>query len=422
MQTKGKQSRKVTRIKVAPGIWKRTGADGKPRYEITFRDSDGTQRRQVVEGGKRVADTALADVKWRMGRGERVAPRHDLAFAEAAERYMAAQTTLRPATISTYRSALSTHLLPAWGKLRLDRIDVDVVARLVERMQTGEYRAEVERRLDRPASGKDGYEPWAVRGALVPAGRIFDFARRRLGWAGINPVRALDRSERPRLTEKERRILGLDELQRLIAAGQSPYREIIATAAGLGTRLGETLGITWGDVDLDAGTVAVRAQIDRRGERVALKTSRSRRVIEAPGSLLAMLRTHKLASSYSKPSDLVFTTRTGRPLDHRAVTRALVRAAKLAGLADDRQRVPTFHELRHAHASAWIGNAGDLVELAARLGHSNPAITAAIYSHDFEAQARSGERRARLDAIYGSDESAVTEPSTATVTDIRKGR
>jgi integrase len=259
MQTKGKQSRKVTRSKVASGIWKRTGADGKPRYEITFRDSDGTQRRQVVEGGKRVADTALADVKSRMGRGERVAPRHDLTFAEAAERYMAAQTTLRPATISTYRSALNTHLLPAWGRLRLDRIDVDVVARLVERMQTGEYRAEVERRLDRPASGKLGYEPWAVRGALVPAGRIFDFARRRLSWAGINPVRALDRSERPRLTEKERRILSRDELQRLIAAAQSPYREIIATAAGLGTRLGETLGITWDDVDLDAGTVAVRA-------------------------------------------------------------------------------------------------------------------------------------------------------------------
>jgi integrase len=155
---------------------------------------------------------------------------------------------------------------------------------------------------------------------------------------------------------------------------------------------------------------------------VALKTSRSRRVIEAPGSLLAMLRTHKLASSYSKPSHLVFTTRTGRPLDHRAVTRALVRAAKSAGLADDGLRVPTFHELRHAHASAWIGNAGDLVELAARLGHSNPAITAAIYSHDFEAQARSGERRARLDAIYGSDEPPAPEPSTATVTDIRNGR
>jgi hypothetical protein len=64
----------VQRTKVAPGIWKRKGADGKDRYEITFRDSDGRQRRQVVDGGKKAAETALADVKSRMGKGERVAP------------------------------------------------------------------------------------------------------------------------------------------------------------------------------------------------------------------------------------------------------------------------------------------------------------------------------------------------------------
>jgi integrase len=391
------------RHRVARGIWRRVGADGKPRYEITYRDSEGRQRRQVVEGGKRAAETALADVKSRMGRGERVAPRHDLTFEEAAERYIAAQTTLRPATISTYRTAIRTHLLPAWGRLRLDRIDVDAVARLVERMQTAEYRAEVERRLSRPARGKAGYEAWAIRGALVPAGRIFDFARRRLGWAGSNPVRALDRSERPRLHDKERRILGRDELELLISAAKSPHREVIATAAALGTRLGETLGITWADVDLGAGIIAIRAQIDRRGQRVELKTARSRRVLEAPGSLLGMLRTHKLATPYSNDGDLVFTTCTGRPLDHRNVTRALTQAARAAGLGASGERVPTFHELRHAHASAWIARGGDLVELSARLGHRDPAITASIYSHEFEAQARSGERRARLDAMYGGD-------------------
>ncbi len=184
------QKQPTVRQRVAPGIWRRIGADGKPRYEITYRDSEGRQRRQVVQGGKRAAETALADVKSRMGRGEHVAPRHRLTFAEAAERYMAAQTTLRPATISTYRTALNTHLLPAWGKLRLERIDVDTVARLVERMQTAEYRGDVERRLERPASGKAGYAAWAIRGALVPAGRSFDFARRRLGWAGSNPPSA----------------------------------------------------------------------------------------------------------------------------------------------------------------------------------------------------------------------------------------
>lgn len=412
----------VKRTKVAPGIWKREGADGKARYEITYRDSDQRQRRQVVEGGRKAAETALADVKARMGKGERVAPRPDRTFAEAAEAYLKAQTSLRPATIAAYTTAIRVHLLPAWGRERLDRIDVDAVARLVERMQTPEYRKEVEMRLasqlvearrkaglppprqDRKPSGKAGYAPWAIRGALVPAGRIFDFARRRLDWHGSNPVRELDRSERPRLRETERRILSREELDRLIAAADPPYRQVIATAAGLGTRLGETLGLTWAEVDLDAGTIAIRFQANRRGERVSLKTTRSRRVIEAPGALVAILRQHKLASARSSPTDFVFTGRTGRPLDHRDVTRrGLGYACAKAGLGADGQRVPTFHELRHAHASAWIAAGGDLVELSARLGHRDPAITAAIYSHEFEAQARSQERRTRLDAMYGAD-------------------
>jgi integrase len=401
------QKQNIVRTKVAPGIWKRDSADG-PRYEITYRDSDGRQRRQTVEGGMRAAVTMRADVKSRMGHGETVAPRYDLTFAEAAERYLAAQTALRPATVATYTTAINTHLLPAWGRQRLDRINVDAVARLIERMQTAEYRAEVDRRLGRPESGKVGYEPWAIRGTLVPAGRIFDFARRRLSWAGTNPVRQLDRSERPRLREQDRRILSRDELVRLIAAADAPYRQIIATAGGLGTRLGETLGLTWADVDLDAGTIAVRLQTDRQGRRVELKTARSRRVIEAPGSLVAMLREHKIASPYARPSDFVFTTRTGRALEHRNVARrGLARAARLAGLDSDGERIPTFHELRHGHASAWIAAGGDLVELSARLGHRDPAITAAVYSHEFEAAARSDQRRSRLDALYGADDGSV---------------
>ena len=412
----------VERTRVAPGIWKRTSADGKLRYEITYRDSDGRQRRQVAGSHKTDAVTALADVKLRMGTGTRVAPRPNLTFGEAAEEYLKAQTSLRATTVAAYTTAIRVHLLPAWEQMRLDKFTVDTVAGLVERMQTAEYRAAVEQRLaarhasarvkagksapePRKLSGKTGYAPWAIRGVLVPAGRIFDFARRRLDWSGTNPVRQLDRGERPRLRETERRILTHAELSRVIDAADRPYKQVIATAAGLGTRLGETLGLTWADVDLDAGTIAVRLQANRQGERVALKTSRSRRVIEAPGSLIAMLREHKLASAYCQPTDLVFTSRSGRALEHRNVTReGLQRACKRAGLDADGQRLPTFHELRHAHASAWIAAGGDLVELSSRLGHRDPAITAAIYSHEFEAQARSGERRTRLDTMYGADD------------------
>jgi hypothetical protein len=65
-------SSKAGRHRVAAGTWKRTGADGRTPYEITYRDSDG-RIRHVVEGGKRAAETALADLKARIGHGERIA-------------------------------------------------------------------------------------------------------------------------------------------------------------------------------------------------------------------------------------------------------------------------------------------------------------------------------------------------------------
>jgi integrase len=401
-----KAKREIKREKVKPGIWKRIGTDGRPRYEITFRDSDGKQRRQVVEGGVRAAERALNETKAKMGKGERVAPRRDLTFAEVAETWMAKQgATLRPATQAAYRTTLDTHLMPAWGSTRLDRIDVDAVAALVERMQTASYRAELERRhgLRRPEGAQQtGYSAWTIRGVLVPAGRIFDFARRRMDWAGTNPVRDLDRGERPRSKQRDRRILSRDELTAVLNAAEEPYKTLIAAAAVLGTRLGETLGLTWGDVDFEQGIVHVRYQIDRFGQRVELKTARSRRIVEMPGSLIAALRALRLRSAHNGPDDLVFASRTGGPMEHENVRRrGLRRAYQRARLPG---RTPTFHELRHSHASAWIAEGGDLVELSSRLGHRDPAITASIYSHDFEAAARSSERRARLDRLYGVDD------------------
>lgn len=372
----------MNRERVERNIYRRQDTDGHWRYELSYRDSDGRQRRQTVEGGIKAARVALADVKSRMGRGQRVAPQPGLTFADAAVRWQEAQAArLRPATRSTYDSHLRTHLLPRWGRRRLDSLTVDDVARLAEEMRLA------------------GRKAWTIRGALVVAGRVMDFARRRLRWAGDNPVRALDRSERPRSDQRERRVLTGDELRALLDAAPEPYRQAAALAALTGARLGEVLGLRWQDLDLDVGTASIAGQLDRHGERVEVKTARSRRVLDLPGALTAQLREHKLRSPASRPGDYVLVTQTGRPLDHRNVTRAFTAAARRAGLAPP---APTYHSLRHTFASAFIAAGGDLVELSAHLGHRSPAITASVYSHEFERHARTNERRARLDAMFGA--------------------
>jgi integrase len=379
-------------VKGKPGIYVSVNASGQKRFEFTYRDSDGKQRWQTVEGGVRAAERAKADVLARMGKGQRVAPIHNLTFAVASERYLkSAESSLRPATVALYSSALRNHLVPVWGKRKLDAITVDDVARLIESMQ------------------KAGKKAWTIRGVLTVAGRTFDYSSRRLGWAGQNPVRALDRSERPRSDQRDRRILDSEELGKLIDAAESPYGLLFALSAGTGMRLGECLGLTWRSVDFDNGTATITHQLDRSGSLAEPKTARSKRTVELPAPVLSGLRELKLSSPSSGPADLAFQTKAGAPIDRRNVRRALTAAIEGAEIDTDTQRAPSFHDLRHSFASAFIGAGGDLVELSSHLGHASPAITASTYSHEFERAARSDERRARIESMYGD----ALEPASA---------
>ena len=383
--------RQVIRTLIERNIYRREDADGRVRYELNFRDSDGRQRRQTVEGGIRAARTALADVKARQGKGERVAPRR-LRFDEASERWLASATaTLRPSTASTYSTHLRVHLSPRWGRRRLDSLTVDDIARLIEEMRAS------------------GHKAWTIRGVLVVASRTFDFARRRLDYPGANPVRDLDRSERPASDARERRVLTRDELTAVLDAAPERHRALLRFAAQTGVRLGEALGLRWRDLDLDAGTATIAGQRDRTGRHVEAKTKRSRRSIELPAELTRLLREHRLAAAHCAADDPVFATRTGAPFDHRAVQRGLHAGAKLAGIAEPH---PTVHDLRHSHASFWIAAGGDLAELSSRLGHANPAITASVYAHEFETASRGARRRERLDAMYGSGVAAAERSRT----------
>jgi len=260
------------------------------------------------------------------------------------------------------------------------------------------------------AQQRAGYKGWTIKGHLTTLSGIFKYAGRHLGFTGTNPVSLLDKIERPSLEdERPKRTLSADELRRLIAAVDGPYRLIFELTAETGARLGEALGLVWGNLDLEAQTVTFTHQLGKRGERVPLKTKRSRRCVEITPTLVAKLRAGKVAASASGDHDYVFVTRAGTPHDHRNIGgRVLARAVKHAGLeAVERdglivEPAPTFHNLRHSHGSALIAAGWDIEEVSARLGHANVATTMRAYVHEAEAAQRSDDRRNRLAALYDS--------------------
>jgi integrase len=373
------------RVRVEQGVYQRP--DG--GYEIGWRDAGGRQRWRKVDGGIRAARAARAEEVARRGRGERVAADPRLKLADAADAWWDARVVrLRPTTQSAYRYGLR-HLLEAFGRRRLVDITATDVAAYVMAKQ------------------REGLKGWTVKGHMTVLSSVFQHASRHLGYVGMNPVGLLDRVERPSSDdEKPKRILSTDERARLMGEIDAPYRALFQVAASTGARLGEVLGITWQEIDFTMMTITFTHQLDRKGNRVPLKTKRSRRCIEIGNGLATVLREQKLAAARTGDRDLVFVNRAGAAHDHRNIGgRVLARAVTAAGLdatvIDGKtvQGAPTFHSLRHTHASELIADGWNIEDVSRRLGHSNVATTQRIYVHAFEAAEHSDDRRRRLEAL-----------------------
>ena len=169
----------------------------------------------------------------------------------------------RPRTIDKHRYNLDRHLLPRFEQRKLADITPTDVARVVADMQ------------------RAGFSGWTSHGALTTLSGVMRKAKRD-GLIAANPVAELERDERPRTETGEARVLDEGEIAALLGEATT-FRTLVAIGVFAGPRIGESLGLVWGDFDFDRGFVCVRYQLDRNRQRVPLKTAESRRdVVLAP--------------------------------------------------------------------------------------------------------------------------------------------
>lgn len=363
------------------GIYYREDDRGRRRWIVWFKDSEGKGRYETLPEGSSENDALVrqAELRGKKSRGERVVP-SKITLRDFAEAWFELHKgRWQPKTQSAYRWGL-TQAYEHIGKYkRLSDLTVDDVAQMVIKME------------------QDGKSPDSIKNAFTPLSRMFAYAIRK-GVRGDNPVKALDKSERPKTSAKKMRILTSEEIELVIARTPELFRTAVATAIFTGLRIGELLELRWSDVDFKGGLVTVRESKTEAG--------RGRRVVLMP-ALGARLRAHKLASSFSADEDLVFASGRGNVISQSNLRRRGLNAA-LAAVVDDegvlqREEIPhaRFHDLRHTFASMLIGQGLDVTFVADQLGHKDPAITLRIYAKLFDPVRRRDEARVKLETAFG---------------------
>ena len=151
-------------------------------------------------------------------------------------------------------------------------------------------------------------------------------------------------------------------------------------AATTGARAGEQWAARWRDVDFVKHELRITRRVDVYGEEGAPKSIAGVRMVPLSNQLVAMLKSWRLKSQFSKMDDLIFPNRNGRYLGHDNLIKR-----RFLPLFDELKGVNHFnwHGLRHFAVSCWIeaGLAAKTVQTFA--GHASLHVTMDRYGHLF---------------------------------------
>jgi integrase len=283
-----------------------------------------------------------------------------LRFIDYAERWIAERPGLRPRTADLYRWLLNRYLTPELGPIRLGDLTPLVVRR---------WRATL---LDEGVSPTMVAKAYRLLRAILNTAVDDDIIDR-------NPCRIRGGGDEK---APERPTLSVAQVQQLAMLVPPRWSAFITVKAFGALRWGEITALRRCDVDLEGGSVRVRAAYvelsDGSLERGQPKSPASKRPVSLPTPVVEMLRAHLATYVPDEPEALVFTGPSGCPMRRSNFNKAVKWHEVCAAIG-----VPHLHlhDLRHTGNTLAAGTPGTSTrDLMERMGHSTMRA-ALIYQH-----------------------------------------
>jgi integrase len=350
-------------------VYPRKNRDGKVTgYRGSYFAPDG-KRRYVSAKRKSDAERALREAMTDADRG--------LTFDasnQTVSGYMTrwledfAKANLAPRTYHNYRLQIREHLVPAFGPMKLSKLDTPNIQAL--------YTAKL----------RDGLKPSSVR--YIHA--VLHCALEKAVELRLIPRNPAASARPPKIRQEEITPLDAQQARLLLEAAKDDRFEclyILSLTCGL--RMGESLGLKWSDIDLDAGTLRVHRQLQRIREGGGLVFSEpknaSRRTIDLPQKAVEALWSYRKrqleeqlrAGAKWQDHGLVFASSKGTPMDaQNIVNRYFKPLLRRSGLPDIR-----WHDLRHTCATLLLGRGVHPKMDQHLMGHASIQLTLDRYSH-----------------------------------------
>lgn len=279
----------------------------------------------------------------------------NILYQKAYEKWLRIyETTVEESTLSTTIGYFKNHILPYFGKIKIQDITINNCENFA--LAYKDY-----------SKGKAMY--YYAKSVMEYAKKHYNLRENQFEKASL-----------PRFYEqdKEFRFLQPKEVSQLINYFENNifWKTLFQVLCYVGLRRGETLALTWEDIDFKAKTLTVNKALGiNEQNQVYLKGPKNKasyRTLDLDSKTLLSLKELKLSSK----SDLVFPSPKGGYLRLSTPNEKLQETLKKLGIKKIR-----LHDLRHTHASLLFASGRSVKYVQARLGHSKAETTMNIYVH-----------------------------------------